>query len=122
LTLSQSLADYVWGLHEEDHPAYPSVGLAFKKFDDLKNIVIERKPIDGVAKGGNFAKGDIVLSVDGKAFTEINALRIYLAKFGWNDEVMFRLLREAEDIEVILKFLTHEIENDSTKKEKGSCG
>ena len=121
LTLSQSLADYVWGLHEEDHPAYPAVGLAFKKFDDLKNIVIERKPIDGVSKGGNFAKGDIVLSVDGKAFTEINALRIYLAKFGWNDEVMFRLLREAEDIEVILKFLPHEIENESTNKEEGTC-
>ncbi len=105
LSVSRSLADYVWGLNEEAHPAFPSVGLEFKKFEGLSNLVIEREPIDGVAKGENFAKGDVVLSVDGKAFTEINALRHYLAKFGWNDEVKFLLLREAEELEVVLKFL-----------------
>jgi uncharacterized iron-regulated protein len=114
LRVSQSLADYVWGLNEEGHPAFPSIGLAFKKFEGLTNIVIEREPIDGVAKGGNFAKGDVVLSVDGRAFTEINALRFYLAKFGWNDEVKFRLLREAEEIDVVLKFHPEKSKNDST--------
>lgn len=108
LSVSRSLADYVWGLREEARPAFPSIGLAFKKIEGLTNIVIEREPIDGVSKRENFAKGDVILSVDGKAFTEINALRIYLAKFGWNDEVTFRLLREAEEIEVVLKFLPHE--------------
>jgi uncharacterized iron-regulated protein len=114
LSISQSLADYVWGLSEEVQPAFPSIGLSFKKFEGLTNLVIEREPIDGVAKGANFAKGDVVLSVDGKSFTEINPLRIYLAKFRWNDEVSFRLLREAKELEVVLKFLPQDEGNNST--------
>jgi uncharacterized iron-regulated protein len=114
LGVSRSIADYVWGLPEESHAAFPSIGLAFKKFDGLKNLVIERKPIDGVSKGGNFAKGDVVLSVDGKTFFEINELRIFLASFRWNDEVKFRLLREAKEIEVVLKFLpqNHKVDRE----------
>ncbi|MGD8539147.1 MAG: ChaN family lipoprotein [Candidatus Aminicenantes bacterium] len=108
LRVSQSLADYVWALNEEVHPIFPSIGLSFKKFEGLKNLVIEREPIDGVAKGGNFAKGDIILSVDGKTFTEINALRIYLSKFRWKDEAKFHLLRDAKEHEVVLKFLPHD--------------
>jgi hypothetical protein len=111
LNISQSLADYVWGLGEEVHPVFPSIGLSFKKFEGLQNLVIDREPIDGVAKGRNFSKGDIVLSVDGKTFTEINELRIYLAKFLWKDEVTFRLLREAKELEVVLKFLPHNNED-----------
>jgi len=100
---------------------FPSIGLAFKKFDSFENLVIVRDPIDGVAKGADFAKGDIVLSVDGKKFTEINDLRIYLAKFQWKDEVTFRLLREAKELEVVLKFLPQDNKNNSTEKEEVTC-
>lgn len=120
-TVSRSLADYVWGLREEIIPVFPSIGLTFKKFDSLENLVIVRDPIDGVAKGEDFAKGDIVLSVDGKKFTEINDLRIYLAKFQWKDEVTFRLLREAKELEVVLKFLPKDNENNSTEKKEVTC-
>ena len=102
--VSRSLADYVWGLPEEEKPAFPSVGLRFKKFEGLENLVIERDPIDGVAKGGDFKKGDVVLAVDEKRFTDINELRMYLAEFTWGDRTTFRLLREAQQIEVIIEF------------------
>ena len=104
IQVSCSLADYVWGLSEEGRPAYPSIGLRFKKFDELENLVIERDPIDGVAKGTDFKKGDVVLSVDGEKYSDINELRIYLAQFAWGDKVTFHLLREAKEIEVILEF------------------
>jgi uncharacterized iron-regulated protein len=102
--VSRSLSDYVWGLAEEERPAYPSVGLRLKKFDRLDNLVIERDPIDGVAMGSDFKKGDVVLSVDGKNHKDINELRTYLAQFTWGDQVEFQLLRDAKQIEVILKF------------------
>jgi uncharacterized iron-regulated protein len=102
--VSCSLADYVWGLPEEGRPVYPSVGLRFKKFEGLENLVIERDPIDGVAKGADFKKGDVLLSVEGKKHVDINELRTYLAKFTWGDQVAFQLLRDAEKIEVLLKF------------------
>lgn len=113
LSVSRSLADYVWGLSEEDRPSFPSIGLTFKKFNGLANLVIDRDPIDGAAKGEKFTKGDIVLSVDGRTYTEINDLRTYLAKFRWNDEVTFRLLREAKELEVVLKFLSKDNNDNS---------
>ena len=102
--VSCSLADYVWGLPEEVRPVYPSIGLRFKKFEGLENLVIERDPIDGVTKGADFKKGDVLLSVDGKKHVDINELRIYLARFTWGDQVAFQLLRDAQQIEVLLKF------------------
>ena len=108
--VSRSLADYVWVLPEEERPAYPSVGLQFKTFEGLDNLVIERNPIDGVAKGKDFKKGDVVLSVDGEKHTDINELRTYLARFTWGDQVTFQLLREAQQIEVLLPFQVTEEE------------
>jgi len=104
IKVSRSLADYVWGISEEKIPAFPSVGLRFKKFDRLDNLVIESKPIGGVSKNANFEKGDVVLSIDGKNYFDINELRIYLAGFKWDDEVKFLLLRDAQQIEILLKF------------------
>ncbi len=104
IKVTRSLADYVWGINEEKMPIFPSIGLRFKKFDRLDNLVIERKPIDGISKNANFEKGDVVLSVDGKSFSDINELRIYLAEFNWDDEVKFCLLRNAQQLEVLLKF------------------
>ncbi len=103
--VSRSLANYVWGIEEEDKPIFPSIGLRFKKFDGLENLVIERKPINGVSKNANFEKGDVILSVDREKFTDINELRIYLSGFTWNDEVRFCLLRSAKEIEGLLKFV-----------------
>jgi aminopeptidase N len=109
--VSRSLSDYVWGIPEERFPAFPSVGLRFEKFEGLQNLVIETKPIDGVAKHADFEKGDVILSVDGRSFSDINELRIYLAQFKWNDEVEFRLLRNAQQVKVLLKFQPPEEQN-----------
>ncbi len=102
--VSRSLADYIWGIPEEPIPAFPSIGLRFKKFDGLDNLVVDSKPVEGVAEKANFEKGDVILFVDGQRFLDINELRIYLATFGWNDEVKFSLLRNAQPLEVGLKF------------------
>jgi len=104
LSVSRSLADYVWGIAEQERPAYPAVGLAFKKADGLQNVFIERKPFDGAALGADFEKGDVVLAVDGKSFDDINGLRIYLSGFKWDEQLKFRLLRDGETREVLLKF------------------
>jgi uncharacterized iron-regulated protein len=103
IKIARGLADYAWGIPEEKMPVFPSIGLSFKKFDRLDNLVIESKPIDGVSKNANFEKGDVILAVDGKSFADINELRIYLARFSWGDEVKFSLLRDAQLLEVLLK-------------------
>ena len=102
--VSRSLADYIVGIPEEERPAYPSVGLGFKKFKSLDNLVVDAKPIDGVALGQGFEKGDVVLAVDGKTYTESNELRKELAKIAWDAEVKFRILRAGAEKEIVLKF------------------
>lgn len=108
IKVSRSLADFVWGFTEEEQPAFPSIGLSFKNFKGLDNLVIETQPIDGVAKNADFKKGDVILSVDGKNFFDINELRMYLAQFKWNHEVKFRIMRNAQELEVLLKFIPQE--------------
>ena len=112
VSVSRSLGDYIWGLEEEASPVYPDVGLAFKKYENLENLVVDAKPISGAAKGADFEKGDIVLSVDGKPFAGINELRIYLAGYAWGTEVKFRILRAGQVKDVILKFDLAAIEKE----------
>ena len=104
IEVSRSIADFVWGIPFEKRPVYPSPGIALKKVEGLDNPIIERDPVSGAAKGQNFKKGDIILSVDGKEYVSINDLRKYLSRFGWGDEVCFRMLREAVEIETMLVF------------------
>ncbi|MCK4557483.1 MAG: ChaN family lipoprotein, partial [Candidatus Aminicenantes bacterium] len=112
IRVSRTLADYIWGIPEEKIPAFPSVGLRLKKFDGLDNLVVESNPINGVALDAGFEKGDVILSVDGKSFFDINELRIYLAQFTWNDEVKFQLLRDARQVEILLKFAPPQEEDE----------
>ena len=104
IRVARSLADFIWGLPEEDYPAYPSVGLSFKKFDGLDNLVIDREPMGGAAKKADFKKGDVVLAVDGRRFDSINEVRRHLSRFTWNDEVEFHLLRSGKEVRVMMKF------------------
>jgi len=104
LAVSASLADFIWGIPEQERPAFPAVGLALKKVDGLENIIVERKPIDGVALGSDIEKGDVILSVDGRSFNDINEMRTYLAGIPWDGEAKFRLLRNGEAREVTVKF------------------
>lgn len=112
--VSRSLSDYIWGIPEEEKPIYPSFGLAFKKVKGLENLVLERKPISGVAVNYDFEMGDVILYVDGNSFNDINDLRLYLSRFSWGDEINFRILRDGEDKEVQLQC----IYTEDLKKEK----
>lgn len=104
LTVSASLADFVWGIPEQERPAFPAVGLALKRVEGLDNIVIERTPIEGVAFGSDIEKGDIILSIDGRSFPDINEMRTYLSGIPWDGEAKFRLLRDGEARELTIKF------------------
>jgi len=105
LRVSRSLADFIWAIPEEKRPAFPDVGLALKKVAGLENLVVERKPIDGAALAADFDKGDIILTVDGKPYSDINALRIYLSKFDWDQEAKFHILRAGQEKDVTLKLV-----------------
>ncbi len=103
VTVSRAISDYVFGLAEEEKKAFPSIGLGLKKIDGLQNLVVDPKPTDGVAGRAMFEKGDVVLSVDGQAYTDINELRMALAGLKCGDGIAFKVLRADAVKDVILK-------------------
>ncbi len=103
VTVTRSLADYIVGVPAEERPAYPSIGLAFKAVPDSSRLMVASKPTVGAAGGHDFQKGDIVLSVDGLVFSDVDALLIHLAKIPWGGESRFRLLRAGVEKAVVLK-------------------
>jgi uncharacterized iron-regulated protein len=103
LPVSRALGDYVFGLPTMDKPAFPNIGLGFKKVDNLENLVIDAKPTEGASSRADFEKGDIVLSVDGRAYTDINELRMELAKLRCGGEMKFKVLRAGAVKDVSLK-------------------
>ena len=104
LKVSRTYGDYVFGIAEEAKPAFPSIGLALKKVENLENLVVESKPTDGAASRADFEKGDIILAVDGRAWSDINEVRIYLARFKCGDEIKFRVLRGGQVKDVAIRF------------------
>ncbi len=103
VTVSRAIADYVFGLAEAKEKAFPSVGLPLKKVEGLENLVVDPKPTDGIAGRAGFEKGDVVLSVDGRAYTDINELRLALAGLGRGQEAKFKVLRAGAVKDVVLK-------------------
>lgn len=103
LPVSRAIGDYVFGLAAQEKPAFPTIGLGFKKVENLENLVIDPKPTDGAASRADFEKGDVVLSVDGKAYTEVNEIRFTLARMKCGDEVKFKVLRAGQVKDVALK-------------------
>ena len=117
LTVSRAIGDYVFGLPEEEKPAFPTIGLGFKKVDNLENLVVDPKPTDGVAGRSDFEKGDIILSVDGKAYSDINEIRMALAKLKCGDEAKFKILRAGQVKDVSLKCEKKPAEDPAVKKQ-----
>jgi len=103
LPVSRALGDYVFGLAPEDKPAFPTIGLGLKKVENLENLVVDPKPIDGVAARAGFEKGDVILSAGGKAYTDINELRMALSKLACGDEAEFKVLRAGAVKDVLFK-------------------
>lgn len=114
VSVSRSLADYVWGIEEEKQPMFPTIGLALKKFDGMDNPVLERDPVSGIAKGQDFKKGDVILMVDGMVFSSIHKMRSYLNRYSWGERVVFTLLREGGEV---TSTLLYEMAEGKAKKE-----
>ena len=103
LPVSRAIADYVLGLPAEKDKAFPAVGLGLKKIEGLENLVVDPKPSEGLAGGAGFEKGDVVLSVDGKAYTDVNELRMRLAGIPAGGEAKFKVLRAGAVKDVTIK-------------------
>ncbi|MGB9893639.1 MAG: ChaN family lipoprotein, partial [Candidatus Saccharicenans sp.] len=80
LKLSRGLADFIYGVREKIYPAYPAIGLDLKKVEGLENLVVGASPVEPLAASAGFQKGDVILSVENRAFDQLHDLRLFLSK------------------------------------------
>ncbi len=97
-----SLADFLWGVPEEKQEKYPSLGFSLEE-KDAKNIKIKRVLPETLAAEKGIQAADIILAVDGNAFSNMAQMKKYLSFKNWQDDIAFEILRNGEKIEIKFK-------------------
>jgi uncharacterized iron-regulated protein len=91
-TVSASVGDFVWGIVESAHPAYPELGvLTSATSDGLRVIFVEP---DSPAAIGGIATGDLLTHYEGRSLTDRTELARGIASARWGDEVAIALRRD----------------------------
>ena len=103
LQVSRGLADYIYGVQEKIYPYYPAIGLSLKKVEGLENLVVSSGPNEPLAASAGFQKGDVIISVENKYFTNLQDLRMFLSGFNWGSELSVKVLRNGEVVNLLLK-------------------
>jgi serine protease Do len=102
----------------------PSIAKAFNTNEVTGALVGDVTPGSPAARGG-LEKGDIILSVDGKAVADANQLRLAVGQMSPNQTVSLKVLRNGRTQEVSVKlgeFPTHEAQATGEKDQHNNSG
>ena len=106
----RSYGDYLWGQKEMDREKYPSLGLSLED-DESEGFRLKFVFPETIAYENGFKKADIILSIDGKTFSNSTELKTYLHFLNWGEEIFFSILRDNEKIEITFIITPVEEEN-----------
>jgi uncharacterized iron-regulated protein len=102
MTARASVADFLWGIPDSDHPRYPDLGVITMQADDgLRVIHVEPESPGGKA---GLTVGDVLTRFAGTDLDARRDLSATLATLSWSDEVNMELLREDEHQELVVAF------------------
>ena len=93
-----SLADFVWGIPEEDDPPYPLPGFSTRwiQTDNVPEVIqVEKK--SSAARAG-LKVGDRLLEIDGSTASDREAIHRAFASRRWGDGVRLKVRRSAETL------------------------
>ena len=103
----RSLADFIWGKKEMEHDKYPAFGFSVNA-NDGKGYPIKRVMPETIAQENGLKRGDVILSIDGKEFKNSTQLKMHLQYKNWDEEMVFVVVREDEELEI--KFIIKPVE------------
>lgn len=95
----RSYADFLWGVPEERQEKYPSLGFSIDDKNE-QGFLVKRVIPETIAEQKGIQKGDIILSIDGKYFSNMTQLKKYLSYKNWHDSISFKILRDQEEVEI----------------------
>jgi uncharacterized iron-regulated protein len=96
----RSLADYLWGLPAEEREKYPSFGFSLEEEPEDGGFVIKRVIPGTLAEENGLKKGDVILTIDGATFKNVTKLKQHLHFKNWDDDIIFNILREEENLNI----------------------
>jgi len=98
----KSLADFLWGVPEEEHEKYPSFGFSVEEKDE-RGFKVKRVIPETIAEEQGIQTGDIILAVDGKTFPDMAQLKKYLSFKNWGEDIAFKILRGDKEVKIKFK-------------------
>lgn len=107
--VSRSLANYIWGKPQMKKELYPSLGLS-AKMQGSDSLLVSRILPETIAWENGLRRGDIILTIDGKSFTDIIDYKIYLTSKNWDDTITFSMIRDGK--QKTLSFNIEPLEED----------
>ncbi len=107
--VTRSLADYIWGKPLMTKELYPSLGFS-TRMQGTDSLLISRVLPETIAWENGLERGDIIINIDGKSFTELIEYKIYMTTKNWDDEITFSLIRDGK--KKTLSFIIEPLEDD----------
>ena len=102
ITARASVADFLWGIPDADHPHYPDLGVITMQTDAGPRIIHVEPQSPGGRAG--LAAGDVLTHLAGTEIEEKRDLSASLADLRWGDEVRIGFIREGERQELEVAF------------------
>ncbi|MGI9341457.1 MAG: ChaN family lipoprotein [Gammaproteobacteria bacterium] len=101
-TVRASFANFLWGLPQEAHTVYPTLGVSLMgKIGDQPTKLIQVSK-DSLAERAGLEVGDVLLAIDGRAIDSGETLRREFAPYRWGDVLIARIERDGEVREVVI--------------------
>jgi uncharacterized iron-regulated protein len=103
-SVQASLADFVWGVAEEDSPRYPTPGFATRWVQADNEPAVIQVDKESAAEKAGLKTGDRLLELDGKPASDREAIHRAFAQKRWGDGARLSIRRGAETLTLDLVF------------------
>jgi aminopeptidase N len=99
-----SYANFVWGVANEEHALYPSLGLSTPEQKQGEYYPVINVQKGSVADAAGFKVGDLLVSLDGTPITDKETSNLLMSQKRWGDAAEYVVKRGDQTLTLVAKF------------------
>lgn len=103
-TVRASYANFVWGVANEEHALYPSLGLSTPEQKQGEHYPVINVQKGSVAEAAGFKVGDLLVSLDGTPLTDKETSNRLMSEKRWGDAAEYVVKRGEQTLTLVAKF------------------
>ena len=108
-----SYANFVWGVARESDPFFPELGVSIRPAEGGKGVSVINVERKSVAERAGLAVGDVILSMDGMAVEDREALNRLVAEKKWGESARLALRRGGNPVNVTAIFRRQPVQDET---------